>query len=153
MLKRTGFTATSRYFLIRTAATLPLGLQDLNDKRAELIQNLQNMPVVRLNDKPVTKSAAVLIALCEEEHGKVSLLYTLRSSLLKNHTRQVSFPGGLLEEGHDKCFEDCAVRETEEETGIPRDCVNIWGTGRLLVPFKGELSKYTFSLGIEKLKI
>lgn len=127
----------TRHLLIRTTATLPLGLQDLNDRRTELIQNLKNMPEIRLNDKPVTKSAAVLIALCEEENGKVSLMYTLRSSLLKNHTRQVSFPGGLLEEEHDKSYEDCAVRETEEETGVPRECVNVWGTGKLLVPFKG----------------
>lgn len=118
---------------------MPIGLQDLNDRRLELIQNLQNMPDIRLNDKPVSKSAAVLIALCEEEHGKVSLLYTLRSSRMKNHTRQVSFPGGLLEEEHDECFEDCAVRETEEETGIPRSCVTIWGTGKLMVPFRGNI--------------
>ena len=78
---------------LRSVATVPLGLRDLSDRRIELIQNLKAMPEIRLNDKPVTKSAAVLIALCEEEHGKVSLLYTLRSSQMKNHTRQVAFPG------------------------------------------------------------
>lgn len=63
--------------------------------KEELIQNFKKLPEIQLNDRPVTKHAAVLIALCES-HEKVSLLYTLRSSLMKNHTRQVSFPGEIV---------------------------------------------------------
>jgi len=119
--------------------------QQISERRDRLISRFKALPEIRLNDREVTKSAAVLIALCEEEERKVSLLFTLRSSLLKNHKRQVSFPGGILDKGVDKCFEDCAIRETEEETGIPRSKINVWGTGSLLVPFK--------SIGQEQIEI
>lgn len=109
-------------------------LKEISTK--DLISNFKKSPEIKLNDKPVIKSAGVLIGLCEHE-GNVGLLYTLRSCLMKNHTRQVSFPGGILEPGTDKSYEECALRETEEETGIPKSSVEILGTGSLLIPFRG----------------
>lgn len=46
--------------------------------------------------------------------------------------RQISFPGGIQDENED--FITCALRETEEEIGLPRSRVNIWGTGSLIKP-------------------
>lgn len=89
LLKRRNVGVQIRCLLWRGFQTLP----ELIGKRNDLVQGFKALPPIRLNDKPVTKSAAVLIALCEDANRRVSLLYTLRSHLMKNHTRQVSFPG------------------------------------------------------------
>ncbi|TMW40763.1 hypothetical protein DOY81_014157, partial [Sarcophaga bullata] len=83
--------------------------------------------------KSESKFAAVLIALCTDENMQnVSVLYTRRSHLLSRHMRQISFPGGIKEDNED--FIQCALRETEEEIGLPPERVEIWGTGSLITP-------------------
>lgn len=46
--------------------------------------------------------------------------------------RQISFPGGIKEDNED--FVQCALRETEEEIGLPPQRVEVWGTGNLITP-------------------
>jgi hypothetical protein len=60
--------------------------------RKQVIANFKNAPKIRMNSDKPKSTAAVLIPLCTN-NGELSLLYTLRSSKLKKHTRQVSFPG------------------------------------------------------------
>jgi 8-oxo-dGTP pyrophosphatase MutT (NUDIX family) len=49
---------------------------------------------------------------------EVTVLLTLRTSVLNAHSGQVAFPGGKIEEG-DATPVETALREAEEEVGIP----------------------------------
>lgn len=71
---------------------------------------------------------------------------TVRGSGLRNHTGQVSLPGGRVDDG--ETFEAAAVREAEEEIGVPRGAVQLLGrltplhipvSGYLLHPVVGYL--------------
>ena len=69
--------------------------------------------------------AAVLVPLVDR-NGRVQLLLTQRTPHLDNHAGQISFPGGRVEEA-DASREETALRETEEEIGLPRSAVALLG--------------------------
>ena len=71
------------------------------------------------------RPAAVLIPLFWKQ-GEVHLLLTKRSEKLKHHAGQISFPGGGFEES-DETIRQAAIRETEEETGITDEFINVVG--------------------------
>jgi len=62
------------------------------------------------------RDAAVLVGLVPRESG-VQVLLTLRTTDLRHHAGQVSFPGGRSESGDADALAT-ALRETHEETGI-----------------------------------
>src|SRR4051812_22111729 len=70
------------------------------------------------------KDAAVLVAITDRDDPGVIL--TLRREHLRNHAGQVSFPGGRLDSGEDAIT--AALREAEEEIGLPPSEVEVWGT-------------------------
>jgi 8-oxo-dGTP pyrophosphatase MutT (NUDIX family) len=69
--------------------------------------------------------AAVLVPIVEQAEG-LTLLLTQRASHLKNHAGQISFPGGRIEPADAGPWE-AALRETEEEIGLPREHVTLAG--------------------------
>ncbi|KAL5013547.1 hypothetical protein ScPMuIL_007817 [Solemya velum] len=71
------------------------------------------------------RRAAVLIPLCVID-GVPSLLFMLRSSHLPSHSGQVCFPGGMMDKS-DPDLVYTALRETEEEVGLPASVPDIWG--------------------------
>ena len=77
------------------------------------------------------RKSSVLIILTGK--SELSVLFTLRSSKLKHHRGQISFPGGRHENGEQYC--ETAIRETWEETGIlvDKECV-IGKLSNLFVP-------------------
>jgi 8-oxo-dGTP pyrophosphatase MutT (NUDIX family) len=89
------------------------------------------------------RAAAVLVPLVDRPEG-MSVLLTLRNSSLPHHAGQISFPGGRIEAG-DASAADTALRETEEEIGLPRAGIEvvgrlddyITGTGFLVAPIVG----------------
>ena len=60
-----------------------------------------------------------------EQEGNVSLLYEVRAGSLRRQPGEVCFPGGKLEGSESP--EECALRETWEELGIPREKIRILG--------------------------
>jgi 8-oxo-dGTP pyrophosphatase MutT (NUDIX family) len=69
--------------------------------------------------------AAVLVPLIDRSDG-MTVLLTQRTAHLSAHAGQISFPGGRMEE-QDADAVDAALRETEEEVGLPRDHVTVVG--------------------------
>jgi 8-oxo-dGTP pyrophosphatase MutT (NUDIX family) len=69
--------------------------------------------------------AAVLIALVRADDG-LSVILTRRTEDLRDHAGQISFPGGRVETGDDTPV-TTALREAEEEIGLPRSAVEVLG--------------------------
>jgi 8-oxo-dGTP pyrophosphatase MutT (NUDIX family) len=89
------------------------------------------------------RPAAVLVPLIDHQGG-MSVLLTQRTAHLSAHAGQISFPGGRIEEA-DADAVAAALRETEEEIGLPRERVSVvgrldnyvTGTGFEIVPIVG----------------
>jgi 8-oxo-dGTP pyrophosphatase MutT (NUDIX family) len=88
--------------------------------------------------------AGVLVPVILERGGGVSVLFTLRTDSVRDHKRQMSFPGGMAEPT-DVDLLQTALRETEEEIGLSRQMVEVLGrlrpydtiTGFRIHPFVG----------------
>lgn len=74
------------------------------------------------------KKAAILIPLCYDLHNRPSLLLNLRSKSLRSHKGEICYPGGSLDAEDNDDVVAAALRETEEELGIPASDVEVWGT-------------------------
>ncbi|MDQ6614404.1 MAG: CoA pyrophosphatase [Actinomycetota bacterium] len=96
------------------------------------------LPPARLarDRQPRGRPAAVLCALFEEG-GEAHVILTRRSSNLRSHTGEVSFPGGRLEVGEPAV--DAALREASEEVGIDPSTIDIVGPLSPLVTVGGEV--------------
>lgn len=71
------------------------------------------------------KNAAVLIAFVQRENG-LNVVLTRRTAHLTHHAGQISFPGGRME-AEDKDAIDTALRESQEEIGLNREQVDVFG--------------------------
>jgi 8-oxo-dGTP pyrophosphatase MutT (NUDIX family) len=82
-------------------------------------------PGIDLPRGRVLREAAVLVPFIEGPDG-VELILTKRSSVLRHHPGQISFPGGKVDEG-DNGPEATAMREAWEEIGLEPKNVEILG--------------------------
>ncbi|MCW5716567.1 MAG: CoA pyrophosphatase [Bauldia sp.] len=71
------------------------------------------------------RDAAVLIPVVDRRPDATVLL-TRRTDTLSTHAGQVAFPGGKVDAG-DADPVACALRETEEEIGLPKEAVSLLG--------------------------
>jgi 8-oxo-dGTP pyrophosphatase MutT (NUDIX family) len=69
--------------------------------------------------------AAVLIGITQHPEG-MTVLLTQRTAHLADHAGQIALPGGRVEPSDPDLF-SAALREAEEEIGLPRDHVEIVG--------------------------
>ena len=74
-------------------------------------------------------SYAVLCPLVERPDG-LHLLFEVRSAALHRQPGEVCFPGGRMEAGETP--EQCALRETWEELGIPPEDIRLLGRADFL---------------------
>jgi 8-oxo-dGTP pyrophosphatase MutT (NUDIX family) len=89
-------------------------------------------------DAPGTTDAAVLIPLFSRD-GELHAVFTERRGDLRRHAGEISFPGGRQDEP-DEDLRETALREAEEEIGLPRDAVELVGalppTGTFVTSYK-----------------
>jgi 8-oxo-dGTP pyrophosphatase MutT (NUDIX family) len=71
------------------------------------------------------KDAAVLVPLYADAAGDLHAVFTRRRHDLRRHAGEISFPGGRRDEG--EALLDTALREAEEEIGLPRSAVTVLG--------------------------
>ena len=84
-----------------------------------------DLHVIALAEGTRVTEAAVLVPLVNRS-GRLQVLFTQRTPHLDDHASQISFPGGRVEAA-DAGREETALRETEEEIGIPRARVTLLG--------------------------
>ncbi len=93
-------------------------------------------------------AAAVLVPLFLAPHGdEPHVVLTRRRADLRRHAGEISFPGGR-HDAEDASLTDTALREAEEEIGLPRAQVTLLGelpptstfvTGYVIHPFVGTI--------------
>lgn len=87
------------------------------------------------------RAAAVLIAVTRPKPAEPSrVVLTLRSEKLTSHAGQVSLPGGSCDP-EDSSRQETALREAEEEIGLPREAVEVIGQmGAIALPSGFEIT-------------
>ncbi|HEY6280492.1 MAG TPA: CoA pyrophosphatase [Burkholderiales bacterium] len=93
--------------------------------RALISPQWQGRPEQALVEPDNAIQAAVLVPLINRD-SEITVLFTQRTTHLADHAGQISFPGGRVEAG-DASTQDTALREAEEEIGLPRSQVDILG--------------------------
>ncbi len=71
------------------------------------------------------RAAAVLVGLVVRD-GDVRVLLTQRTGDLRDHAGQIAFPGGKMDR-NDLSPSATAIRETEEEVGLPGRVIDVLG--------------------------
>src|SRR3954463_4869404 len=101
-------------------------------------------PALRASD-PSLRPAAFLVPIVERDEP--SVLFTRRTEHLPSHAGQICFPGGRYH-ADDKTLIQTALREMEEEIGLPPASVEVAGfldshetlnTGFAILPVVGFL--------------
>ncbi len=101
---------------------MPLPGEEAHKKLAPLIR------INELKDIDITKKnpheAGVMAVFYPGDENETRLVLILRKTYKGVHSNQVGFPGGRVEI-QDSDLEATALRETEEEVGIPRDEIEV----------------------------
>ena len=95
----------------------------LNDQRTRLEDNLRNFNFIESGDPELRHAAVVIVVwpheVTQEGDNQLSILLTLRTAKLKQHSGQYALPGGKLDA--EETTLQAALRELDEELGIRLD--------------------------------
>tara|TARA_Y200000002_G_scaffold376525_1_gene380523 strand:+ start:235 stop:834 length:600 start_codon:yes stop_codon:yes gene_type:complete len=110
----------------------------------------QKLKQINLIEATQYKKAGVLILLLKEDKdAEYKIVFTKRSTKLKTHSGEVSFPGGKWEEADNSLYET-ALRESNEEINLNIENVTKLGNLNFLLsrhkievnPYVGYLNKF-----------
>ncbi|WP_313593056.1 NUDIX hydrolase [Agrobacterium cavarae] len=102
------------------------GVAEREDRDARDIGDHILNPSVRLSGEGIRlKDAAVLVPVIDDG-DEARVIFTQRTKTLRNHSGQISFPGGGID-AQDRSPEEAALRETEEEIGVSRRFIETVG--------------------------
>ena len=110
----------------------------LNQVRDKLVQNIEIVSSEKFSQLELLHSAVLVPITYHQDEFK--LIYTKRSSELVRHKGQVSFPGGIIEQG-DKSPIDTALRETYEEINIQKHQIDLLG---MMEPFNSQTGFFIY---------
>jgi 8-oxo-dGTP pyrophosphatase MutT (NUDIX family) len=120
---------------------MPSGNDDLHEDLRRVLLTTEDALTLDVRGRT---DAAVLVPLYLDQ-GRLHTVFTKRGDDLRRHAGEISFPGGRYDEG-ERDLQATALREAEEEIGLPTDAVEIVGalqptptiaTGYAVYPFVG----------------
>ncbi|XP_033108858.1 nucleoside diphosphate-linked moiety X motif 8-like [Anneissia japonica] len=126
-----------------SASVLENVLTSSNKERTIVL--LKKLKPLRIARAKTERKAAVCVPMCTVD-GQLSFLYTLRSTSLPSHQGEVSFPGGMWQDG-DSDIVETGLRELNEELSVPPSSIDVWGT---LIPMLDYVSD-VFSIPLKVL--
>jgi len=92
---------------------------------------------------PGGKHAAVLVPLFVAADGALHVVFTERRDDLRRHAGEISFPGGRREDADGDLW-TTALRESEEEIGLPTGAVELLGALQPTPTFVTNFAIYPF---------
>ena len=99
--------------------------RDRNELAAAVRELLLSAQEAEAIDVHGRTDAGVLVPLYLQD-GAIHAVFTKRRDDLRRHAGEISFPGGRRDPGEDD-LRDTALREAEEEIGLPRENVELVG--------------------------
>lgn len=119
----------------------PTGVKAIREELAQVLLTPADAITISVHGRT---EAAVLVPLYLDS-AEIHVVFTKRHEELRRHAGEISFPGGRREQGEGN-LRDTALREAQEEIGLPPDAVDIVGalaptptlaTGYAVYPFVG----------------
>jgi 8-oxo-dGTP pyrophosphatase MutT (NUDIX family) len=143
MITRSGFTRE----VLKARLARPMPRHDPDDHH-----------MTRIPEGLSVTDAAVMVPLVNRQ-SELHVLLTQRTAHLNDHAGQISFPGGRVD-AMDASREETALRETEEEIGLPRSRIMVLGrlpeyeipTGFRITPIVGWIEP-PFDLALDAFEV